>query len=87
MSPAGRSPSAPKNRLFNKVEVETNQYKIVFECPNCGIFFEKAIQKGLPAIKVDVECPNCGIKKKDIQEHFKIVKANSDLDKQLQFYP
>lgn len=88
MSPSGRPPAASKNKLFQTVEVEPNQYKIIFGCPNCGIFFEQAIQKGLPAHKVDLICPYCGICKKDVQSQvFTIVKANSELDKQHNFYP
>jgi transcription elongation factor Elf1 len=87
MSPSGRPPAASKNRLFKTVEVGPNQYKIVLRCPNCGIFFELAIQKGLTALKSDFECPYCGVTKKDSLTLFEIIKVNSELDKQLNFYP
>lgn len=87
MSPSGRPPAASKNKLFLTVEPGPNQYKIVFGCPNCGIFFEQAIQKGSHASRAAIVCPYCGINKQDAMTPFEIVKANSELDKKLNFYP
>lgn len=72
--------------IIKKVEANVNQYKMVFRCSNCGIFFEVAIQKGLPASKASPECPNCGLTKA-LSGVFEIILANSDKDKELQFYP
>jgi len=74
-----------ENFIFRKVEVNASQYKMVFRCSNCGVFFEVAIQKGLLASKVDPICPNCGISKKIAGGE--VVIANSMRDEELQFYP
>ena len=74
-----------ENAIFSKVEANTNQYKMVFRCSNCGIFFEVAIQKGLVASKVDPVCPYCGLSKK-MAGGGEIVQANSTRDEELQFY-
>lgn len=72
--------------IIQKVDANVNQYKMVFRCSNCGIFFEVAIQKGLPASKANPTCPNCGITK-SLSGSFEIILANSEKDKELQFYP
>jgi hypothetical protein len=72
--------------VFSKVEINVNQYKMIFRCSNCGIFFEVAIQKGLPALKVDPTCTYCGVTKKAAGGG-EIVQANSTRDEELQFYP
>jgi len=74
-----------ENSIFSKVEVNINQYKMIFRCSNCGIFFEVAIQKGLQASKADPTCPYCGVTKKAAGGG-EIVQANSTRDEELKFY-
>lgn len=86
MPPAKKSSEIPSQKLFLKVEPNENQYKIVLRCPNCGIFFEISIQKGLKAVNANHVCPYCGVDKTSVGV-FEVVKVNSDLDKSHNFYP
>jgi len=72
--------------IIQRIEANINQYKMIFRCLNCGIFFEIAIQKGLEASKANPECPNCKLSK-SLNGKFEIILANSEKDKELQFYP
>jgi transcription elongation factor Elf1 len=79
-------PAKKKEVIVEKVDANINQYKIVFRCLNCGIFFEVAIQKGLAASKANPDCSYCGLSKAG-SGTFETILANSEFDKKLQFYP
>lgn len=59
--------------------ISPNQYAISFRCPNCGMKFQKALQKGVIALGRGGECPNCGVK--DGQSgvgNFEVIRKTSD---------
>ena len=69
--------------IINKdlVKVESNQYKVLFRCNNCGAVYEKAVQKKMRALGSGGSCPNCNIKDGTPDGgQFQIIKANPDLD-------
>ena len=58
-----------------------HQYNISFRCPNCGVIFERLIQKGVEALGRGGVCTNCGVKDGAPKVgQFKVIRQNEEHD-------
>ncbi len=64
-----------------EVKANANQFLAKFRCPNCGIIFEIALQKGVVSTGRGGVCPNCGVADGQAQVgHFKVIKLTEEHD-------
>lgn len=67
------------NFFKGEYKIMNHTYKMKFRCTNCGLIFEREVQKGLPALGKGGECPHCGlVDGKPGVGHFTVIQQTTE---------